>query len=270
MKTLLSLLAFAGLAATHLSAQAYPSPTPAAEPFVDTSLGYAIPCGGCTVSTFLAGTSTPTHTYADYLGVTQNATVITLDSAGRSASGIWLTSAQSVKFVIANSVTGYTLTRDHVAGAAGPTGAAGATGSVGATGAAGATGATGAAGASNTPAAFLASVNMNSTSDQNLSVTFPSGFTHYVVHHFIVSNCSTSITTAVGGFYTGASKGGYPLVAATQVYSALTGASLFIFPTLTSTATTNQLPGSIVYFSLSTPQGGTATCDISMDAYFTP
>jgi hypothetical protein len=269
MKTLVSLLAFAGLAATHLSAQAYPSPTPAAEPFVDTSTGVTLPCGGCTVSTFAAGTSTAAHTYADYTATTQNAVVITLNSAGFTSSGIWL-SGTCYKFVIANAATGYSLTRDHVCAAAGPTGATGATGSVGATGAAGATGATGAAGASNTPAGFLAGADFDSTSDQAISISFPAGFTHYVIRRVIVSNASVSMTTAVGGIYTSSAKGGFALVAATQTYSVLTGASIFQSSTLTSTATTNQLPQTVLYLSLSTPQGSAATADVTIIADFTP
>ena len=267
MKTILALIAFAGLA----FGQAYPSPTPAAEPFLDTSTGITLPCNGCTVSTFAAGTSTPTKTYADYTATTQNAVVITLNSSGFTPSGIWL-SGTCYKFVIANAATGYTLTRDHVCAATGPTGPAGATGSVGATGAAGATGATGAAGSSNVPAGFLASANFNSTSDQAITINFPSGFTHFVIRRIIISNASISMTTAVGGFYTAASKGGFALVASTQVYSFLTAPSTFLAATLASVTTSNQLNAaeSPIYLSLSTPQGVTATADITIVADFTP
>jgi hypothetical protein len=157
-------------------------------------------------------------------------------------------------------------------GASGPTGAAGATGSVGATGAAGATGATGAAGSSNVPAGFLASANFNSTADQAIAITFPSGFTHFIIRKIIISNASLSMTTAVGGFYTATSKGGFAVVEASQVYSALTSPSYFIAATLASVATTNQLNAaeSPIYLSLSTPQGATATADVTIYCDFTP
>ena len=64
--------------------------------------------------------------------------------------------------------------------------------------------------------------------------------------------------TAVGGFYSAATKGGVELVAATQVYSALTSASITLDCTIASVV------GGLgnVYFSLTTAQGAPATADI--------
>ena len=66
------------------------------------------------------------------------------------------------------------------------------------------------------------------------------------------------MTTAVGGFYSEAAKGGTALVAETQVYTALTGASV----TLTCTMAEIVAGLATVYFALTTAQGAAATADI--------
>ncbi len=108
---------FALLAGFSLRAQTAASLIPGPDaPFLDTSTGQALPCVNCTLSTFAAGTSTPARTYTDYTLTTQNSTVITLDSAGYSPSGIWTGSAV-YKFVL-KSAQGATLrTQDHVSSA---------------------------------------------------------------------------------------------------------------------------------------------------------
>ncbi len=83
----------------------------------------------------------------------------------------------------------------------------------------------------------------------------------YSVEYIVVTNASLSLTTAAGGFYTAASKSG-AIVAAGQVYSALTAATKFIKATLTGTALTDLQAGTNLYFSLTTGQGAAATADI--------
>jgi hypothetical protein len=109
----------------------------------------------------------------------------------------------------------------------------------------------------------LIGANMNVTTDQLIPITaiaeFPSD--KYIVEYIVVTNASLSLTTAAGGFYTAASKSG-AIVAAGQVYSALTAATKFIKATLTGTALTDLQAGTDLYFSLTTGQGAAATADI--------
>lgn len=119
--------------------------------------------------------------------------------------------------------------------------------------------------------AKLIGANFNVTTDQELPiqisddddvVTEHEG--DYIVDSIIVRNASTSLTTAVGGVYTAAAKGGSAIVAAGQVYSALTSAVKWKALTLASIALTDVLNGasSTLYLSLSTPQGAAATADV--------
>jgi hypothetical protein len=84
---------------------------------------------------------------------------------------------------------------------------------------------------------------------------------------FLITNASLSLTTAVGGFYPTVSKGGTPIVAATQVYSALTTAAALLSATLAAFGSGNAFSASnltawSIYFALTTPQGAAATADI--------
>lgn len=103
--------------------------------------------------------------------------------------------------------------------------------------------------------------NFNSTADQALNQTGWTG--KFRPRRFVITNASTSLTTAAGGFYTGAGKTGTTLVAAGQVYSALTTALLALEATLNSAATV-LASATPVYLSLTTPQGGAATADINI------
>lgn len=101
--------------------------------------------------------------------------------------------------------------------------------------------------------------NFNSTADQILTPTFNGKVR---VKRIVVLNTSVNgMSTAVGGVYTAASKGGSAIVANTQIYTGLTNA-------LTALELTLALPnlvlaaGTSLYFSLTTPQGATATADI--------
>jgi hypothetical protein len=100
--------------------------------------------------------------------------------------------------------------------------------------------------------------NMNTTGDQAIAVPYA----RYVVRRIVVGNASISLTTAVGGLYTAASKGGTIIVAATQGYTFLTAASKFLDLTLAAILGTDVRTESTLYFSLTTAQGAAATADI--------
>lgn len=113
------------------------------------------------------------------------------------------------------------------------------------------------------------SLNFNTVLDQ--PIVFPQWVTAFRLASIIVTNASISLTTAVGGFYPAASKGGTPIVAATQVYSALTASSKLLLATLASFGSTTRFSSAnlatiggllAIYFSLTTAQGAAATADI--------
>jgi hypothetical protein len=107
------------------------------------------------------------------------------------------------------------------------------------------------------PIGRLIGANFNSTADQAIAIT---GTPRYNIRSILVTNCSVSMTTAIGGFYDTASKGGTPIVAATQAYSALTTAANYLNTTMNSTLLIRSSP--VVYLSLTTAQGSAATCDV--------
>lgn len=106
----------------------------------------------------------------------------------------------------------------------------------------------------------LKNADFNSTADQILTPTFNGKFR---IRRVTVQNASISLTTAAGGLYTAASKGGSAIVAAGQAYSSLTGALLALdctiaLPALVLAAATP------LYLSLTTAQGAAATADIDV------
>lgn len=103
----------------------------------------------------------------------------------------------------------------------------------------------------------LASADMNSTGDQAIRMNC----SRYVIRRICVLNTSTSLTLAVGGIYTATSKGGSAVVAASQVYSGLTGSTKFLDLTLAAIATTDVRTEANLYLSLTVAQGGAATAD---------
>lgn len=105
----------------------------------------------------------------------------------------------------------------------------------------------------------LLSVNLNSTADQAIVL---SGATKYVVRRVLVTNASADLGASLvaGGVYTAASKGGSAIVAAAQVYTALTAASKFL--DLTVAITTDSFTATTLYISLSVAHGSAATADI--------
>lgn len=104
----------------------------------------------------------------------------------------------------------------------------------------------------------LKGANFNATTDQAI----PINSSRYVVRKIVVNNASISLTTAAGGVYTAASKGGTALVAAGQVYSALTASTKFVDLTLEAVAGTDVVTATTLYLSLTTAQGAAATADI--------
>jgi hypothetical protein len=110
----------------------------------------------------------------------------------------------------------------------------------------------------------LIGANMNSTSDQQIVIF--SAPAKYIIRRIVVTNASTSLTTAVGGIYPAVSKGGTAIVANTQVYSGLTASGKFVDLTIASGYTSggDVLTVKSIYLSLTTPQGAAATADIEV------
>lgn len=114
MRKLITLVITSCLAVASAFAQASLSPVPMIQ-FFDASSGVALPCVNCTLSTFIAGTSTPAHTYVDSTGTTTNPVVITLNSLGLTTSGVWL-AASCYKFILENASAATIWSQDQVCG----------------------------------------------------------------------------------------------------------------------------------------------------------
>lgn len=106
----------------------------------------------------------------------------------------------------------------------------------------------------------LRGANFNSVADQPISIT--SSITTFQVTSIVVTNCSASLTTAAGGFYPTTAKGGTPIVAAIQAYTALTATTVVLPLTVAATPLVTRYTVSIVYLSLTIAQGAPATCDV--------
>lgn len=104
----------------------------------------------------------------------------------------------------------------------------------------------------------LASANMNTTNDQ--SFVKNGTFASYILISARLIAPSTSLTTAAGGIYNAASKGGDALVANSQTYALATTATTSQGLTLTPSGGAIQTATPIL--SLTTPQGGAATARI--------
>jgi len=119
---------------------------------------------------------------------------------------------------------------------------------------------------------WLKGANFNSTSDQAIAIAVPTAT--YMVDSIVVSDPSVSLTTAAGGFYSAASKGGIAIVANTQAYSPLTTGAVnttggAMLATLAAAGTTTRFQGptqtskvTTLYLSLTTPQGAAATANV--------
>ena len=115
----------------------------------------------------------------------------------------------------------------------------------------------------------LLGANFNVTTDQIIPIQISdsddavvTGEGDFIVADIIVRNASISLTTAAGGIYTAASKGGSAIVGAVQAYTALTTSAKWVALTKAGTALTDVLNQASLYFSLTTGQGAAATADI--------
>lgn len=105
----------------------------------------------------------------------------------------------------------------------------------------------------------LKNADLNTTSDQAIPILSSS---KYIVDKIIATNVSTTlaVSIAAGGVYTATSKGGTAIVAAGQLYTALTAASKF--SALTIAVTTDSFTAQTLYLSLTVAHGVAATADI--------
>jgi hypothetical protein len=71
---------------------------------------------GGTITTYIAGTTTPQATYTDATGVTQNSNPITLGSNGYPPNQIWIPNGVLVKFVLKDASSNTIWTEDNVPG----------------------------------------------------------------------------------------------------------------------------------------------------------
>lgn len=111
----------------------------------------------------------------------------------------------------------------------------------------------------------LLNANFNSTADQPIVITAPTAL--YDIDSIEVSSASVSLTTAAGGVYPAASKGGTAIVGSGQAYSTLTAAAAnaagsTLLLTLASGINTTAYNLGTLYFSLTTAQGAAATANI--------
>lgn len=106
----------------------------------------------------------------------------------------------------------------------------------------------------------LIGANMNSTSDQQIDM----GSANWILTEIVVTDSSGNLTTAVGGIYTAAAKGGTAIVAAGQAYAALTTSVKVLKLTL---ANNDRRTEEALYLSLSTPQGAAMTADVYVYGY---
>ena len=109
----------------------------------------------------------------------------------------------------------------------------------------------------------LIGANLNSTADQQVPIALR-GNTKYIIRKIVVTNVSTTLAVSLvaGGLYSGASKSGVTIVAAAQVYTALTGSTKYLDLTIATGALTDILSANPVFFSLTTAHGSAATADI--------
>lgn len=106
----------------------------------------------------------------------------------------------------------------------------------------------------------IIAANMNSVADQAIAI----GASSYVIEKIIVTNGSASLTLAAGGVYTATSKGGTAVVAAGQLYSALTTAVKVLNLTLANTDLRSE---AVLYLALTVAQGTAATADVYIVGY---
>jgi hypothetical protein len=80
-----------------------------------------VPLSGGLLYTYAAGTTTPLATYTSSTGLTANTNPIVLNSAGRVANQIWLTTGSAYKFVLQTSAAVQIYSQDNISGENDPT-----------------------------------------------------------------------------------------------------------------------------------------------------
>lgn len=103
-----------GVCSTSLRAQIIGANLPFVQPQFFSTNGNS-PCGGCKLYSYVAGTTTPTATFADYDLLTPNPNPLILNSLGRppGSDGIYLGNA-SYKFVLETATGAMVWTRDNI------------------------------------------------------------------------------------------------------------------------------------------------------------
>ena len=107
----------------------------------------------------------------------------------------------------------------------------------------------------------LIGANMNTTADQIINLT---GGTKFIITDIVFTNASVNLNTAnIGDFYTGVGRSGN-LIAQflTGSFAFLTTALKFINYITLGFSIGFDIAPSTLYFSITTPQGAPATCDI--------
>jgi len=102
--------------------------------------------------------------------------------------------------------------------------------------------------------------NMNVTTDQPFVMSYDVTLSKFAVSKILVTNASVSLTTAAGGVYSAATKGGTAIVAAAQVYTALTAATSLLALTIAAAGSASVFSVAPI-LSLTTAQGAAATAD---------
>lgn len=102
--------------------------------------------------------------------------------------------------------------------------------------------------------------NMNVTTDQAIAIM--AGVTKWRPTRFVLFDASANLTLAAGGVYSAASKGGTAIVAATQVYTALSAATKALELTIAVAGTADYLTAATIFLSLTTAQGSAATATL--------
>lgn len=124
----------------------------------------------------------------------------------------------------------------------------------------------------------LRAANFNITTDQAIVIRpltsgsstnngYMSTATKYRLSEIWVTNCSTSLTTAQGGFYTATSKGGTIIGAVGTAYTGCTGATTLQKLSGLINQDANIFSSATLYLSLTTAQGGAATGDVYLLGY---
>lgn len=115
------------------------------------------------------------------------------------------------------------------------------------------------------PLWILRSANMQATGDQT---PVPCGaFTNWIITGVVAKWISGAFNTAcLGGVYTAASKGGTPLVAATQTWAGLTGAATIVTATMAAATQTIVLSAAPI-LGLTTGNAAALVADIYFYGY---